>query len=358
MFATSLPTENADDKAVSDFGIGMYNVPVSKWYHGEDDEDLKSEALPNGPSLPDGGGPEDPFGPDRLLSYPQTFSSCIHDNEHEYEYDLDDETASAGLPGDFDRPSPSRRLQDDTIQTVADSKLPNDADNPSSRSDYYDHMNIGIDISDVWADEDSGAWASNDKKSLPGVTKNNINMENELGALGNAWSGHVLEDVTGPYGFPATELSENADFPSSENDDGGRVMASGGISMTRLATNIKLVDELTTGFLKKFGKKDLTRRHVLAYLQTLGHPQFLASDMIRCLKLRHSIYVKDVLDEFPVMKKASIESTNLDSVVDKIIDLAVLYRHNPDIVRTLRTCAAKVSLAACFYEKAARRYHV
>lgn len=352
MPGAALPTEDAMDMAVEDFGIGMYDVPKSKFPHGEDAEDLRSEAKPKGTALPDGGGPENPYGPETFLSYPQTFAS-------------EDYNASAELPGDVDRPPRGRRPQDDTLQTVAESaELPDDSDNPSARSDYYDGMTTGMDtdLSNVWADEDSGAWASQgENQSLPGVNKNDTNMDNELGALGNAWQGHVLEDITGPYGFPSTELSENADYPRSDDgDDGGRVLAlsSGGSGMnSRLATNLELVGELTTGLLKEFGRKDLTRRHVLAYLQKQGQPQFFASDIIRCLKLRHSIFVKDALDEFPVMKTASAGGSSLDNVIDKITDLAVIHRQHPDTVRKLRICAADVSLAAGLYDKAARRSH-
>jgi hypothetical protein len=370
MPGAAIPTEDAMDMAVEDFGIGMYDVPKSKFDHGEDSEDLKSEAKPKGTSLPDGGGPENPYGTETFLSYPQTFATFRYDDDSI-------ETALAELPGDIDRPPRSRRLQDDTLQTVVSesAELPDDSDNPSSRSDYYDYTTTGsIDQSDIWADEDAGAWAgpqektglerllnwADEKNSLPGVNKNDTNMDNELGALGNAWQGQVLEDITGPYGFPATELSENADYPRSDDgDDGGRVLAlsSGGSGMNRLATNLELVGELTTGLLKEYGKKDLTRRHVLAYLQSLGHPQFFASDIIRCLKLRHSVYIKDALDDFPIMKTASSDGLSLDNVIDRITDLAVIHRQHPDVVRKLRTCAAEVSLAAGLYDKAARRSH-
>lgn len=341
MPGSSLPTDNALDKSVQEFGIGTYDFPQSQFEHGEDSEDLPSEKSPHGKALPDGGGPLDPFGPDRLLSYPATYSS-------------------GDLPGDYDLPPKGHKRSDETLDSVvhseSQSKLPNDEDNPASRSDYYDNMVTGAigdaeSIENIWADEDSGAWASDEVKSLPNVNKNDVNSDDNLGALGNYWSGNILEDVTGSYGFPSTELLENADFPRSDQDDGGYVRASGGVGMNRQATNINLVMKLAQEFLKEHGKKGLTRRHVLSFLQKAKQHQYLASDMIRCLKLAHSIYIKDVLDEFPIAKTASVHISSLDILSENIVDLSVLYRNNPEIFKELQACVADISYASGLYDR-------
>jgi hypothetical protein len=331
MSASSLPTESALDKAVQEFGIGTYDFPMTEFDHGEDSEDLPSDRYLCRRALPDGGGPVDPAGPDRLLSYPETFAS---------------------LPGDLDRPPGAPRSQDDTLQRVVPStsqaKLPSDERNPSARSDYFDTTVTGQLRDDPWADEDSGAWASESKEAvseLPGIIKNNVQMNNHLQALGNYWSGYEVEDVTGPHGFPSTDFSENADFSRSDTNDGGRLMASRGVKMNRTATNFELVRELTDKFLKEFGKKGLTRRCVMAYLHKQNQPQYLASDIIRCLNLEHSMVVKDVLDEFPV-KTASSQETGLDVITDKFVDAMVLCRDNPKAVHVLGLCMAAVSRTA------------
>jgi hypothetical protein len=344
----ALPTESALDKAVQEFGIGTYDFPESGFDHGEDSEDPPSEMHPHGKSLPDDGGSLDPFGPDRLLSYPTTYSSVQIQ-------------AVGELPGDYDIPPTSPRLNDDTLQSVVHSvsqtELPNDADNPPARSDYYDNMTTGMmggtePAENIWADEDTGAYASEEADSLPSVNKNDVNADDTLGALGNYWSGSILEDISGdPYGSPATDLVENADWERSNQDDGGRLMASRGFKMKRQATDVPLVMKLTTDFLKEYGKKDLTHRHVLAFLQKLGKPQYLASDIVRCLKLSHSIYVKDVLEEFPIAKTASVKISSLDDLSDKIVDLAMLYKRDPEAVRELQACVADISRAAGLYAK-------
>ena len=99
---SALPTESALDKAVQEFGIGTYDFPMSGFNHGEDSEDPPSEMNPHGKALPDGGGSLDPFGPDRLLSYPATYSSV--------------QIGVGELPGDYDIAPTSPRLNDDTLQ--------------------------------------------------------------------------------------------------------------------------------------------------------------------------------------------------------------------------------------------------
>jgi len=397
----SLPTESAVDKAVNEFGVGTYDSDNGNGSRGEDDEDGKSESSPNGDALPGTHG-LDPFGPDRLLSYPQTFASV------ERMILL----AAGMVPGDLSVPTehqhPESDPGDDSVPTVAEaSELPDDHDNPSARSDYYDRMTTGM-SGDEWADEDSGAWAAEKEPgaALPGVQKNETSMDDFLGALGNAWSGYETEDVSDTKGFPSTDLAENADFPRSNDDtSGGRLVATGDRIMSKLddtlasyargettlgglydalvgtdtrtaaatgktvghfidsvsgpsrtATNHELVGDIAKGVLKEFGKKGLTRRHVMTFLQTSKHSQYLASDVIRCLKLRHSVYVKDVLDEFPVVKTASSGLSSLASVRERLIQLEVDSVLRPEVSSQLRRCAASVSVAIADLERLEGRH--
>jgi hypothetical protein len=306
---SSLPTTDTIDKAVNTFGIGTYDSQRDNdGDHGEDSERRE----PEGETLPQEGGPLDPFGPDRLLSYPQEYTS---QGKH----------ASALMPGDLDRPPTKRRPTDDTqespVETVADSDLPDDADNPSAHSDYYDHMKMGA-VEDMWAKEDDGAYVSQESK-LPGVLKNEETMDDYLQSLGNYWSGYEVEDVSGAQGFPSTDFSENIDIDRSDNQDGGRILA------MRTATDLQLVTELTQEFLDEFGNKNLTRRHVMAFLTDRGRPQYLASDIIRCLKHNHKLVIPDVLDTFPIAKTASDSTATENSYIkvasmrDRLIELQI-----------------------------------
>jgi len=391
---TGLPTTDTTSKAVQDFGIGTYDSSLNG-EHGEDDEESTPKALP------DDGGPLDPFGPDRLLSYPQDADSQGKHASYITEGELRERAnrarsdwflahpghtaadyndwfqhkyctwhqSSGDLPGDLDRPPRSRRPADDTKNDVlptATSKLPTDEDNPAARSDYYDRMQTGqIDgraLSDIWPDEDSGAWATEKTgdTELPGVTKNENSMDDFLGALGNFWSGFEVEDVSGPQGFPATDFAENVDYDRSDNQDGGRLMASrlSGMrnDMNRQATDLNLVGDLTSEFLKKNGKKGLTRRHVMAFLQDGGHPQFLASDIIRCLKHRHKVVVADVLDQFPVAKEASVSFKTAASMLrDKLIQLEVDNILIPEVASVFRRSAADLAHVVADLEKSEDR---
>lgn len=296
-----VPGDNALPKSVDVFGLGTYDHPQTEFDHGEDDEDVPKKALPQD------GGPEDPFGPDRLLSYPQTFSTEIC-------YGCGSPVASGKCSCDCPK--------------VGESELPSDANNPSARSDYYDRMSIG---NDLWPDEDSGAYAHS---QLPGVVKNEVSMDDFLGALGNAWSGSVLEDVSGPSGFPT---------PSNDQGRTSRTVSGTQMRLERTATDLKLVGDIASDFIKEYGRKDLTRRHVMAFLQDSGHHQYLASDVIRCLKHRHDVHISDVLDEFPIKKAASEGFSGLASAHRALIELEIQNVRSPDVSRVLRRCAADLA---------------
>jgi len=328
-----MPTESAQSKAVKDFGIGTYDGQSDSDLHGEDDEERNS-----GKSLPDNGGPLDPFGPDRLLGYPQSYTS---QGKH----------ASAELPGDPERPPTRRRMEDDTktnpVPSVAKSELPTDEDNVSARSDYYDDMKLGKSKSfdDLWPDEDTGAYAS---ESLPNQPSHSALMDDWLGALGNFWSGFTIQDQSVPTGFPTEDFKENADYKkTNEPGHGGYTMASDGIirrrNMHQTAVDLDLVGELTSAFIRKCGKTNITRRCITAFLQDegLGDRQYLASDIIRCLKLRHKITIADVLDQFPVTKQAS--DTNLKKTKERILHIACQRNYESDEAIVLRRCASRLS---------------
>ena len=245
------------------------------------------------------------------------------------------------------------------------SELPNDGDNPSARTDYFDWthpVHTGSRRQALFSDyvapsEDSGAYTGQEKKEadteLPGPYKNEEILEDWLQSLGNYWSGTEIEDISDPYGFPSPKFNENIEFDRSDNQDGGTIVplgdpkmfASGRTSMTnRQATNIHQVVALTKDFLKEAGKKDLTKRHVLAFLQSRGLPQYLSSDIIRCLKLSHDVHVKDVLDEFPVYRQASIvANTSIARIRRGMIDLECKYVLDPEVSSVFRRCAANLT---------------
>lgn len=377
-----LPLGEILNQVVQQFGLGPYDSSEED-EHGED-----SNAHIPKKSLPDGGGPCSP-DVETLTSYPTApaptaFASVrlegfsAFDPAYEvwlrqkaeelrtttgglnlYPYGSTPEyralameiRGTAEIPGDFDRPPVSRRPADDVIgpgvQPVSNSQLPNDGGNPAARSDYYDRMRQGLDrapdpaASGLWADDDKGAYAS-DVETLPTEPKNETEMDNSLGALGNAWSGRVVDEQAGAQAFPSTDYLEDVNYPRSDRDGGGYTMASG---HRRVSTNIGLVEEMTDALVKRFGKKDLTRRHVMAFLKEAGRSQYFASDIIRCLKLSHKVYVKDVLDEFPVTKTASSTpaTPTLATTRDALIDLEVHHMADLGTAKELRRCAASLS---------------
>lgn len=376
---SGLPSDSALDKSVNTFGIGMFDSPRDNdGDHGEDSEDYSAPE-----SLPQDGGPFDPFGPDRLLSYPQNYTS---QGKHAF--------ANSIMPGDIDRPFPSRRPNDDTVQSVvhseSQSKLPQDGDNPAARSDYYDKLQTSqTSVDDIWPDEDPGVYANSE---LPTIPKNEVQMDNFLGALGNYLSGYEVEDVSGPNGSPSEDFMENVNYDRSDLQDGGRVLAawqdednhhdyddhdeflegdavesmvndaekSLGRPMTdeerdeeigkaqhifrnrKIGTDISLVNELTKNFMKEYGKKNLTRRHVMGFLTSLGQPQYLASDIIRCLKHVHKLVIPDVLDTFPAARVAHTNS-GLSWTIHKLTELQLENILDPESSFAFAKCSADLS---------------
>jgi hypothetical protein len=316
---SGLPTEEGLSKKVKDFGVGTYDGQRDSQSDAEEDGGSRR-------SLPDNGGSMDPFGPDRLLSYPDTRNS------------------SAIVPGDYNRHRRQRDGEtiDNVVPSVANDSLPSDDNNPSSRSDYYDDMKIGSKSYDsIWPDEDSGSYASD---SVPGHQQNNKMMDTS-GPLGNYWSGFTIEDQNVSYGFPSEDFKENTDFQkTNDQGHGGQVVISmRKQNMNRVSTDLDMVGDLTSEFLKKCGKKDITRRCVTSFLQEkgLGYAKHLASDIIRCMKLRHKVTIADVLDQFPIAKQAS--SLDLRVISSKVLNASCQYDYGSDEAIVLRKCAFDIA---------------
>lgn len=346
--SSGLPSDTSIGRLLQDFGIGIYDSDVSN--PRGDSDDLTAESNSNGNSIPDGGGPEsDP--PELIVGYP------ISSNDIK---ELERVISLVTLPGDVERPSirskrPSEDTTPDFLSTVADSELPNDKDNPAARSDYYDHTvigkNVALETSPYWPDEDTSVYGQN---SLPGVVKNDKTMDNTLGGLGNSWSGYGVEDISGPNGFPSEDYNQNVNYPrSNDGNSGGSLIASQSTRflMNRLATNINLVDDLTKDLIKDFGKKDLTRRHIMTFLQKGNHPQYLASDIVRNLMIRHNVYVKDVLDEFPEGEFIRDGRKSMASIRDKLVDLEISNSHDSEIANNIRRSTASISNALALLER-------
>jgi hypothetical protein len=87
----------------------------------------------------------------------------------------------------------------------------------------------------------------------------------------------------------------------------------------------------------------------------LNLPQYLSSDIIRCLKISHDIHVKDVLDEFPVYRKASAAiGTTIGRARHVLIALECKYVLDPEVASTFRRCAANLTRALIDMERLER----
>lgn len=350
---SNLPSPISPFRKLKDFGIGPYDSVSDASKKGEDDEEFDAPKK----SLPDGGPSDNPLSNPEFLSYPQTPKV----------------SSPSMLPGDYDLPPNEKghwrgwrnnptgpttpklpeysdfegNLAGPTIQRH--SELPSDDQNPSSRSDYYDRLVLGlkdyISESDYWADEDSGSYSS--LESLPIPRKNDVTLDNFLSSLGNFWSGYEIEDLQDSYGFPSMEYAENVNYPKSNQDDdsGGKLLAMNYDRNTRTANNTDIAGQLASDFIKKYGKKNITRRNILSYLQETGNGfrQYLASDIIRCLKLRHQIYVNDSMDTFPVAKTASTHKSSLTDIHRQLISLQISNTKNKTASDVLLKCISDVA---------------
>jgi hypothetical protein len=362
--SSNLPSESCLDKTVETFGLGTYDHPQWGFEHGEDSNKKHTKE-----SLPQDGGPLDPFGPDRLLSYPTNLATSM-------------------VPGDYDRPpmfkTPVPSHLDSVVHSVSSSELPSGLDGPVARSDYYDKMttaeSIKPAIEDMFAGADTGAYVAGkksrskkapvsgppvleevghatmsemqsnydisvpteySKKSLPSIPDNYESRDNFLNSLGNYWSGYTVEDQNVPQGFPSTEFLDDSRWQKTNASTG---------NMKKVAVNLDLVKTLTSGVMKEFGKKDLSRRHIMSFLKKKNEPQYLASDIVRCLGEVHGIHVMDNLDVFPVLRTAST-TVNLTNTRNKIISLEVDNLIRPEVSAQLRYAAAELSNVLALLER-------
>ena len=252
--------------------------------------------------------------------------------------------------------------------------LPDDGgSNISGPENYYSYGMINQ-SDDMWATEGGPAASS----KLPGVSKNEDGDAEIDIPGGNSWSGYRVEDnsrnrdnansidCATPIHISSTHFSMIRAEWEKKMDEAMKIEQEDSRSSAiealfkkmpdvRTATNLGLVSGLTREFIKEFGKKDLTRRHVMAFLEKINMPQYLSSDVIRCLKLRHSIYVKDVLDEFPIRLASSRVMSHLQpqvaSVRDQLIDLEISNIRIPEVASVLRRCAADMSQVLVDLEK-------
>jgi hypothetical protein len=301
----SLPTTDCLDRVMWTFGIGTYDSAQDvATDEGENDVGYGHKSLPP-----------------------------IVDSEIEFEED-DDITAqcytpkgvmpnlSASLPGDYDLPPRgySNKIKDIKYNLISDagtSEIPFDDRTSASKLPHNEYNQ-----SSVVGYSDKSSQTSSKKHSadaeLPGPVGNYQTLDNELGSLGNWWSGQTYEDVAQPISFPTADRPYNWVDQFFSVPTGYASSRTG--SMKKIATNLNLVNTLTSDFYKKYGKeKSLTKRHVMAFLQENGYHVYLSSDIIRCLQ-GHNIYIADVLDQFPV--KTASDSSNFDKfIASKLIDI-------------------------------------
>lgn len=120
--------------------------------------------------------------------------------------------------------------------------------------------------------------------------------------------------------------------------------------MNRQATDIEKVRKLTAAFLKEHGRKSIVRRSVLSFLQGEGLPQYLASDVIRCMKHDHGILVPDVMDTFPLAKDAPEDLRRLASLHGRLLELSMTTADRR-VSSRLSKCAASVARALAKLER-------
>lgn len=306
---SQMPTTDTINRTVKDFGIGTYDSPVQSEYNDEGEFETTGESLPIKRDPRNDG--------DEIVGDSYCPTSEVT------------KTGAAELPGDFDRaPRRTKKPEDSTIQTpvesVAQSQLPNDKNNPPARSDYYDRTKIGDTM-------------------LPGTPKNDQSLDMFLGALGNWFSGWTDSDVAQPLSFPTMDSpAEETDKYTSVPMGTASVRKTRSFTMKRQATNLDLVGTLASDFLKKNGKKGMTRRHVMAFLRDGGFHQYLASDVVRCLEQRHGVYIADVLDQFPASTKkvasVDVKTAAARHLVEIGKGVALLSSSDPHASNVLKKC--------------------
>lgn len=358
--ASALPTDDANTKALDVYGLGTYEGPRDGELNGEDDEETTAPSLPGTP---------DPVYYEPYIGYPQSYDSqgrhasfaeILSRNPILSGPILGKRTiAISGLPNDPNinplgviNPNSNTKggvlSPTDVTNTTSNSQLPDDED-PPARTDYYDSMQSGSNpiqfdaIKDIWPSQDTGAYVSSE--SLPTPPNNDQKSDIYTNGIGNYMSGFVLEDQAVPEGFPSEDYLENSSYPQSNTDTipGGGIVAMQGRVMRHIATDIPFVENLTKQFLKDHGKKNITRRAVTSFLQDNGHgdKQYIASDIVRCLKHSHNIIVPDALDIFPV-KTASMKN-GLNEIHRELVAMEIRYSDNKLVSNEIGKCAVKIA---------------
>ncbi len=396
---SSLPTDPALTKSVDTFGNGAYDGQRDDEPHGEDDEGREptSESLPSETA--------EGFDFEFWLSYPQ--EQALGPKHASLDWFIAALPGDADRPPPGPRPAdstvgdPSAAPSD--VRT-SDSELPDDEMNPAARADYYDRQTMGSDrkepgtarlltesdlmsalamgAGDYWPSEDSGSYVTQEQKSpelvesdepgtayededghyvdesgdiesFPEPERNDNFMDDNLGALGNSDSGYVVEDMSNPRGFPNTDFTEQSDFidenpilPEVWHLQPFGYASNTGVIMNRTANSIDKVQDLTKEFLKEHGKKGIVRRSVTAFLESRGLPQYLASDVVRCMAHDHKIVVPDVLDIFPLAEDAPADVRRLAAVHAKVVEMQMGAKTGPAAVALHRAASSLVSAMA------------
>jgi hypothetical protein len=321
-------------------------------------------------------------------------------------------TADSELPSDADNPAARSDYYDKmTMGGITGRPMTHDVLREEIL-DAVDRI-MAAGLGDIWPSEDSGSYVTQETKEVspeldesdepfvmyqdgdghyvdqdgdietyPEPEDNDESMEDGLGALENGWSGYVVEDLSNPSGFPTDNFTEEADYMDeapnqpeiwhlqpfgfastasfAKADDIraiGRTVTDEELAearkfrmITKTATDVEKVRELTAAFLKAHGRKSIVRRSVLSFLQGEGLPQYLASDVIRCMKHDHGILVPDVMDTFPLAKEAPEDLRRLASLHGQLLELSMT-TEDPRVSSRLSRCAASVARALAKLER-------
>lgn len=273
--------DDSTDKMVDPFGIGTYDFPQVGRNKGEDSNSKHiKNALPGTPIA-------DKSSAESYESYPGSTSPfSLASKEIE---------AVAMLPADYDCPPVNKKNPpshyDSVVHTTAESALPggpDSIDGPVARSSWYDKSVVTA--NGMFADHTGDTFAAKKKESLPSVPQNVV-VTDRLKTVSNPYTGGMYQDQTDYLNVPTEGVTVKS-------------------ASIRVSTNIELVRSLAGEFIKKNGKKDQTKRNVIAFLQESGSYSFLSSDVVRCLNIEHGAAIRDTLDNFPVKIASHKETMN------------------------------------------------
>lgn len=327
---SSVPFESAADKSVNTFGIGTYDSPImDSGDQGESNEKFTKKSLPNN-------GAPDAVGIGNEGYFNQTAISSDYSVFMDGDVDM--------LPGDYDSTSAgsskAESHYDSVVHSVADSKLPHGKEPPAvmgyrDPSIMVSYDKFGEHGGDVFAEE-----------SLPDV-EHNYAESDRLDTVSNPYSGMMVSDE-----------SDSIDLNLEGNTVGGQ--GSMLLSAVRVSTNLELVRDVATDFIKKNGKKGMTKRNVISFLRSVGSYSFLSSDVIRCLNQEHGMDVKDTLDNFPLRTAAQLNIRNgrinklaihLAAIENAFVEAEVNELKNPDLASSYRSISSALTQALSAYER-------